>query len=64
LVGKYAFLERLAALSIGRAVLRFVGARRKDGGFRIPWDKLDLSDPNRPRLLCTVDELLPLKEEQ
>jgi sporulation protein YlmC with PRC-barrel domain len=61
LVGNYAALERLAAWSIGRALLRVFGANR-NGGYRVRWDQLDLSDPNRPRLLCEVDELRPLKE--
>jgi sporulation protein YlmC with PRC-barrel domain len=63
LVGSYATLERLAAWRIGRALLRVLGARKKEG-YRIRWDQLDLTDPHRPRLLCDVDELLPLKQEQ
>jgi sporulation protein YlmC with PRC-barrel domain len=62
LVGEYAMLERLSAWSIGRALLRIFGAKREEG-YRIRWDQLDLSDPKRPRLLY-VDELLPLKWEQ
>jgi sporulation protein YlmC with PRC-barrel domain len=61
-VGAYASLERLAALSIGRAILRVFGIRKKRGGFRVPWDKLDLSDPKVPRLLCAVDELKPITD--
>ena len=63
LVGSYAVLERLAAWSIGRAVLRVFRAKR-DEGYRIRWDQLDLSDPQHPRLLCNVDELMPLKDAQ
>ena len=63
LVGSYAVLERLAAWRIGRAVLRVVGAQRKEG-YRSRWDQLDLSDPQRPKLRCEVDELMPLKREQ
>jgi hypothetical protein len=55
-------LERLAALSIGRAVLGVFGIRKKRGGFRVPWDKLDLSDPKAPRLLCAIDELKPIND--
>jgi hypothetical protein len=55
--GGYGMLERLAAVSIGRAILKTFGARRKNASYRIPWDKLDLSDPNQPRLLCEVAEL-------
>jgi hypothetical protein len=61
LVGSYALLERLAAWSIGRAVLKVLGAKRQEG-YRIRWDQLDLSDPQRPRLRCDVDELMPLVE--
>ena len=63
LVGSYAMLERLAAWRIGRAVLRVVGAQRKEG-YRIRWDQLDLSDPQQLRLMCEVDELMLLKREQ
>ena len=57
LTGSYGILERLAAGSIGRAMLKAFGARIKHSSYRIPWDKLDLSDPNQPRLLCEVSEL-------
>ena len=63
LIGSYAMLERLAAWRIGRAVLRVLGARRNEG-YRVRWDQLDLSDPRHLRLLCEVDELMPLKQEQ
>lgn len=63
LVGAYAAAERLAALSIGRALLRLFGVTRRHRGYRVPWDKLDLSDPARPRLLCSVDELKTLAGE-
>lgn len=60
-VGSYALLERLAAWSIGRAILHFFGARREGGGYKVPWDKLDLSDIKKPRLLCSVQELEKLE---
>ena len=63
LVGSYAVLERLAAWRIGRALLRVLGAKRKEG-YRIRWDQMDLSDPGHLKLLCEVDELMALKEEQ
>ena len=63
LVGSYAMLERLAAWRIGRAVLRVLGAKKKQG-YRVRWDQLDLTDPERLRLLCEVDDLMPLTEEQ
>lgn len=62
LVGSYALFERLAAWEIGRAVLRLFGAKRKHGGYRVPWDKIDLSDAERPRLVCSVKELETLED--
>lgn len=56
-VGSYAMLERLSAWSIGRTLLRFFGANGQGGDYRVPWDKLDLSDPRHPRLLCDVSDL-------
>lgn len=59
LVGSYAFLERLSAWRMGRAVLRTLHLRRSES-YRVRWEQLDLSDPRRPRLLCEVEELVPL----
>lgn len=61
-VGSYALFERLAALSIGRELLRLLGATRKGEGYRVPWNKMDLSDPQKPRLTCSVQELEQLEE--
>ena len=57
LLGTPAILERLSAWRIGLAILRSFGARKIHGGHSVPWDKLDLTDPEHPRLNCTVDEL-------
>lgn len=61
-VGNYAVFERLSAYSIGRTILRLFGATRAGGGYRVPWDVLDLSDAARPRLLCSTKELKKLSE--
>ena len=55
--GAYAFFERLSALSIGRALLKAFGKHAGARAYRIPWAKLDLADPERPRLLCSASEL-------
>lgn len=57
LVGTFALLERLAALSIGSSVLRVLRLAHKNGGYRVRWDQLDISDPVRPKLLCSVEDL-------
>ena len=58
LIGSYAILERLSVWRIGRAILRTLHVRKE--GYRIPWEQLDLSDPNRPQLKCEVNELATL----
>jgi len=57
-VGAYALLERLAAWHLGRAILRVV--RAAGPSYRVRWDQLDLSDPDRPRLNCGVGEVARL----
>ena len=64
LTGDYSLLDRLAGWTIGRAVLRIFGASNKTPSYRIPWDKLDLTDPQRPRLRCDVAELSPVQIEE
>ncbi len=46
-IGGAALLERLSSQITGH----------RPRGFRVPWDKLDLSDPGRPRLTCPLDDL-------
>jgi len=52
LIGQTALMERLSAWSLGSALLRLLGRDSTHGGYLVPWDKLDLSDPERPRLRC------------
>ena len=59
--GSYAFFERVSASSIGRPILSLLGSWIKKS-YAIPWDKLDLSDPARPKLTCPVGELKQLEE--
>ena len=59
-VGPPALLERLA---MSASIVPFFGfLARFGGGRRVPWDRLDLSDPERPRLTCDADALAPLSE--
>ncbi|TGQ29410.1 hypothetical protein [Mesorhizobium sp. M00.F.Ca.ET.216.01.1.1] len=60
-VGIYAAFERLSASAIGAAILDAFRLRRSAGFYRIPWDKIDISDPMRPRLLCPMGELARMK---
>lgn len=55
LIGTYGMLERLSVWHIGRAILRTLHMRKQ--GYRVHWEQLDLSDPQRPQLKCEVGEL-------
>ncbi len=57
LIGSAALLERLSAWTIGLRLLHLLGARKIYGSYRVRWDKLDLSDPEHPRLCCSLQEL-------
>jgi sporulation protein YlmC with PRC-barrel domain len=58
LVGRYGLFERFSVLHIGIGLLSYLGGRAQSAHpHRIPWDKLDLSDPEHPRLTCRLDEL-------
>jgi hypothetical protein len=51
-LGPAALLSRL-----GLSARRLVGWPAPREPLRVPWDRLDLSDPERPRLLCPLSEL-------
>ena len=63
LVGSAALLERFSAWTIGLGILHLLGARKIHGGYRVPWDKLDLANPEQPRLRCTLGELKEISEQ-
>ena len=54
-VGKYAMLERLGAGLLGRELMRLLGARH--AGYIVPWEEMDLEDPERPRVKRPKSEL-------
>jgi sporulation protein YlmC with PRC-barrel domain len=59
-MGRYALAERMAAWRITRSIARVIGHGKS---YRVPWNKLELSDPKRPKLLCPVDELVELEAD-
>jgi sporulation protein YlmC with PRC-barrel domain len=59
-VGTYALFDRLSAWQIGRSILGLFGSLSKSG-YSVKWNQLDLSDPERLKLTCSVNELSPLK---
>lgn len=63
LVGVGALVERLSAWNVATKLLELLGARNYHQGYRIPWERLDLSDPERPRLTCTIEELKQISQQ-
>ena len=57
LLGPAALLKRF-----GISTLHIVGFPRREP-LAVPWEKLDLSDPARPRLSCRGDELKRAKKD-
>lgn len=55
-VGQYAMLERFLGGSVGRSMLRLIGAGARRG-LVVPWDAMDLRDPRVPRITRPADEL-------
>ncbi len=55
LVGAYGMVERLAAWHIARVIAGTVPGLLTS--YAIPWDKIDLQDPEHPRLTCARDDL-------
>jgi hypothetical protein len=54
-VGKFAVLERLGAGLLGRELLRLLGGRHE--GYVVPWEQMDLSEPERLRVTVPAREL-------
>jgi hypothetical protein len=57
-LGPEALLERLAAPVVRLSIFRALGLRAN--GWRVQWDQLDLSDPEKPVLRCRREELVKL----
>src|SRR5215210_6152642 len=55
LVGGAAMLQRLSITRLGRTFLGLLGT--KENCYRVPWNKIDLTQTDKLRLLCAEDEL-------
>ena len=56
LIGSYAMVQRLSAYRLGAAILGLFGSRARQS-YVVPWEKLDLSEPSRPRITCKTNQL-------
>ena len=57
LVGGAAWLERLSVRTTQWLGLGPLAKRLASHGYVVPWDQLDLSDPEHPRLRCPRERL-------
>jgi hypothetical protein len=58
LLGPDALAARLAVWLTGLRLLHWLGVEQSNrGGYRVPWDKMDLTEPEQPRLRCAKEEL-------
>jgi sporulation protein YlmC with PRC-barrel domain len=57
LVGSSALIERLSAWTLVRPVARAFYGRRFYSLYQVPWQDMDLSDPQHPRLRTSKRDL-------
>ena len=60
-LGAYAALERLSVSPLFRPLLN---AFRLRSAYRLPWDKLDLTEVDRPTLKCSPRELKAVRAKK
>ena len=57
LLGRAGLFQRLSIIHFSHHLLRFLGAIGHPSSHRVSWDQLDLKNPRRPRLRCTISSL-------
>jgi hypothetical protein len=57
LLGREALLARLSIEGVARSFTRLLGGRKNTATHKVPWDRMDLADPNRLRLTCLAEEV-------
>jgi hypothetical protein len=63
-LGREGLRERLSVAGLSMTFLGFLGAYGHKGARHVPWDQVDLSDPKRPQLKCTLAELDAMQPQQ
>ena len=61
LIGASALVERLAAWTLVRPVVRALHTRKLYRVYDVPWQDMDLSDPARPKLRIARSDLRHIK---
>jgi sporulation protein YlmC with PRC-barrel domain len=50
LIGVSGLIDRLSARTLVRPIQRFLGSRHIYSVYEVPWQEMDVTDPNRPVL--------------
>src|SRR5581483_11957590 len=61
LVGPHALIERFAITIKVHSILKKLGLLRPIQRYKIPWDNLDLTNPDSPRLIGDVSKLTKIR---
>jgi hypothetical protein len=64
LLGRSGLIQRLSVTDLSVFFLRFLGALGRPRDHRVSWEQMDLSDPRRPRLRCSIEELKAMQPPQ
>jgi sporulation protein YlmC with PRC-barrel domain len=57
LIGASGLIHRLSAWTLVRPIRKFLSARDIHSAYRVPWQDMDLSDPDHPRLRSAQRDL-------
>ena len=61
LVEHRGLIDRITAWAITDSLQKAIPVREKSCPYRVPWDKMDLSDPDHPRIKVPQSELKRVK---
>jgi sporulation protein YlmC with PRC-barrel domain len=53
--------DRISSWALTSSMQKKLSEKRKDRPYRIPWNQMDLSDPQNPRVLVPKELLEPMK---
>jgi hypothetical protein len=57
MLGREALMERLSVAGASEFLVHLLGGRRGKTSHKVPWDKMDLTDADHPRIICAVADL-------
>jgi hypothetical protein len=64
LLGRQGLLARLSVPGLAGALIGLAGAYGGPTDRTVPWHLMDLTDPRRPRLRCTLEDLKALQPQR